>query len=89
MDVKLALKPFAQKKVKVKVKAENLKNGFSVNVDEIEINVSGAEDELVSENVSAYVDLKGFEKGEYKVPVRFKSDKLKVTGEYNIDITIS
>lgn len=89
IDVKLAVAKRETKEIEVKIKPENIGVGLNAKVSPVKVIVTGVEKYLTPDNISAYVDLSGYGKGTYKVPVILKSEFFDVVGEYEAEVVIS
>ncbi len=89
IDVKLVVAERITKEIEVKIKSENLGVGLNAKVPPVKVIVTGAEKYLIPDNISAYVDLSGYGKGTYKVPVILKSESFDIVGEYEAEVVIS
>ena len=77
------------KSVTLDVAAQNLAEGLSAKVDQVSVTAAGIEKNLTAANITASVDLSGLAAGTYSVPVMVASDKVQVTGNYTVNVTIS
>lgn len=89
VKVKLAADKRVERKVAVNIEARNLSGGLNASITPISVTASGAEKNLISSNITAYVDLEGYGAGEYTLPVALESDTLEFSETYYVTVIIS
>ena len=77
------------KSVTLDVTAENLAPDLSAQISRITVTAAGVEKNLNADNITATVDLSGYEAGTYSVPVTVESDTAQIMGTYTVNVTIS
>lgn len=87
VKVKAELKKKTSKKLELEVQVENPPSG-TVSIEPVSVVVWGEESDLNTDNVKAYVDLKGLEHGTHSLPVKISGDGISVKDSYSVDVTI-
>ena len=87
--VRANIEKIVTKNITLGVTAKNLAQGLSAQIDEITVIAAGIEKNLTADNITAEVDLAGYTAGTYTVPVTVESDNARITGVYNVTVTIS
>lgn len=88
VKIKAEVKKIVTKPVELDIKAENAPEGRHISIEPVSVTLSGEEDKLTSENVSAAVDLSGMGAGVHSVLVKIEGEGITAPDNCYATVTI-
>ncbi len=88
VKIKAEVKKIVTKPVELDIKAENAPEGRHISIEPVSVTLSGEEDKLTSENVSATVDLSGMGAGVHSVLVKIEGEGITAPDNCYATVTI-